>query len=470
MSLQPVVSNNKDLGFSRYHSNLKLDYSSGVSSFTVYSISQFAVNQVLLIGEWGNEGTEIVLTHAATSPSGETVTLASPLAKSHTKDTPVSIIPFDQIEFHHSLTLTGSKSLLGTSPYTIDPEQDEMTYEDATNTSGYYFTRYKNSITGNYSDYSDGIPYLGLPNNTVGYAIDTAMNELNQPFTERLTFPMLIGFAKQMLRLVRGKLRAWSKYQEYDYNFGTVSQGVRRFALPTTLYDQNSNRSILTLRVGSGIPLSPIDREEYVRRTEDTAYTEVATEAAIADVALVLDDTSNLDDSGVVYAYKAGTKYTIEYTANNRSTNTLTVAADQITVILPVDTPIWQGVEESEPTVFNVSDGYLYLWPMVDATLEGRDIIGDFYTDIEDINSQMDVILGTKYDMLIPYLKYKIRAIVDNNGREDLNDPSYSEFRELLQDARVNDAGAEVDAFSPRRRAHSRMRDNDLRRADVDTP
>ncbi len=410
MSLQPIIVNSKELSLSRYRSSLKTDYASGSATITVYSIVQFAVNQILCIGEFGSEGSEIIKTHAATAPTGFTVTLAANTAKPHAKDTPVYIYSFDQIEFSHAATLTGAKSVLG-SVVNLDPEQDEMHYEDTTNTSGYYFTRYKNSITSVFSDYSDGIPYTGLPYNTVGYAIDTAMNELGARFTDKLTFGMMISFAKQMLKLVRGKLKAWSKYQEFDYIAGTVSQGVRKYALPTTVYDQNSNRSILNVRIGNGLPLTYIDRSDYLQGTENVSYTEVATLAIVGNTSLVLDDTSDLDDSGSVDIYVSGTKYTVEYTANTRSTNTLTVDAAQITYAFPVDSPVWQGIEESFPQYYSVWDGYMYLWPMITSDYEGRNIVMDFYTDIEDIDSQMDLLYGTKFDLLIPYLKYKISSV-----------------------------------------------------------
>lgn len=448
MSLQPVLANLSDLGMARYHSNLNTDVISGVSSISIYSISQFLINQVLLVGEFGSEGAEIILSHSATAPSGNTVSLASALTKPHPKDTPVSILAFNQIEFSWCATLTGSKSILVLS--TIDPEQEEMTYEDSTNTSGYYFTRYKNSLTALFSDYSDGIPYSGLPINTVGYAIDTAMNELHQSFTEKLTFAMMIGFSKQMLKLVRGKLKSWNRYRTNDYNFGTVSMGVRRFALPTEVYDQYSNRSIKSLRIGNDLPLTPIDRDEYLRQTENASYTEVATQAAIADVTLVLDNTSDLNNDGSVTVYISGVSYTIAYTANDRTTNTLTVAADQITVIIPVDTPVWQGVTERDLEFFSVQDGHIYLWPMITSTYEGRNLIGDFLTDIEDIDSQMDVITGVKADCLVPYLRFRIRGVVEGNGLENLQDASYLIFRELLNDAIKNEEINESVGFRPR--------------------
>lgn len=466
MSLQPVVANNSDLGVARYHSNLSDDFAAGVSSVTLYSVSQFGINQVLLFGTWGSEGAEIVKTHSVTAPSGFTVTLASALTKPHAKDTLVSIIAFDQIEFSHAPTLAGSKSVLILS--NLDPEQDEMLYEDSTNTSGYYFTRYKNSITGLFSDYSDGIPYSGLPVNTVGYAIDSAMSELNQPFTQRLTFAMTIGFAKDMLALVRGKLVSWNKYHEYDQVFGTVSQGVRRYALPTAVYDQDSNASIKTLRVGNGLPLTAISRDEYLEKTENATYTEVATQAVAGDTSLVLDDTSDLDDEGSIAVYVSGVKYTITYTTNTRSTNTLSgipaSGTGAITVTTPVDSPVWQGVEENDPTFFSVWGGYVYLWPMASDTYEGRNLTGDYLTDIEDIDSQMDVLSGNYYNMLKPYLRFRIRGVVENNGLENLQDPSYLQFRELLQDAIKNEPLETHTAFYPRSRAVRVVRDTNLTR------
>lgn len=446
--LQPIVANNRELSLNRYHSNLKESFASGIGSINVYSVSQFAINQILLIGEFGNEGSEIIKTHAGTSPSGFTVTLASNLVKPHPKDTPVYIVPYDQIEFSHADTLLGAKTILATS--NIDPEMDTMTYEDTVNTTGYYFTRYVNSIGPTYSDYSDGVPVAGLPTNTVGYAIDTAMIELNTKPSDKLTFSMCIGFAKQMLKLVRGKLRSWNKYKEIDQNLGTVSMGVIKYVLPSAVYDQNSNKSILNLRIGNRYPLTPVDRDEYLKMTEDVHYTELATLAVVGGTSLVMDDTSDLDDTGSINVYVSGTKYTVEYTVNTRSTNTLTVAADQITYAFPVDSPVWQNIEESTVEYFNVSDGYLYLWSMPTSDYEGNNLTGDYLTDIETIDSEMDVINGVKFDMLLPYLKYKIRAILENNGKEDLKDPSYLEFRELVNDAIKLEPLPEGTAFRPR--------------------
>lgn len=452
MAYKPLIAENSQLALNRYHSNLNADVASGTSTLELYSISQFAVNQILCIGEIGNEGTEIIKTHAGTAPSGTTITLASALTKPHAKDTPVYIFAFDQIEFSHATTISGSKTVLG-SVQDIDPEKSQMIYEDTTYTSGYYFTRYLNSITSNYSDYSDPVPYAGFDENTVGYAIDTALSETGAELNDKLTYNMLISWTNQMLRMVRGKLKAWSNFQEFDYEIGNVSMGVQKFAMPTTIYEKNSNKSVLNVRIGNSYPLDYIDRSEYLQATESASYTEVATLAVVGGTSLILDSTEDLDDSGSVDVYVSGTKYTVEYTDNDKSTGTLTVDTDQITYAFPVDSPVWQGVEESYVKYYSIWDGYLYLWPMITSDYEGERVLMDFYTDIDSVDSDSDIITGPRFDMLIHYLKFKIRAVVDNNGKEDLADPSYVQYAEILRDAIRMEETGQINTFRPRKSA-----------------
>lgn len=382
MSSELLSANIKEKLFSADYSNLKSDTVSGLNTVDVYSIGGFAINQIISIGNPATEGSEIIKTSASTAPSGSTITLASNLIKSHSKDTLVYIIPYDQIEFSRADTLTGTNSVLG-SVTDLDPEKDIMTYNDTVNTTGYYFWRFKNSITSVFSDYSDGIPYSGFPDNTFGYALQTAMNELHVKFSAMFDEAMAIRFGKQMLRLVRGKMTEWSKYQKYGEVVDQLAQLTASYAAPTTLYDKNTNKSILNVYVDGSPPLIGIDRSEFLIKTVEAEAVEA------------------------------------------------------------IDTPEY----------YSIWDGNIYLWPRGNDDTEGKDLLMDYNSDIETIDSLMDVIEGTKFDMMIPYLKYKIRGVLENNGKEDLKDPSYQEFRELLNDSKWNDGSGEIKAFRPRKRA-----------------
>jgi len=449
MAYQPIVADNSQLTLGRYQSNLSVAAVAAGTTISVYSISQFAVDYVLCIGEFGNEGSEIINTHAGTAPTGTTVTLAAGLVKSHPKDTPVYIIPFDQIEFSRSVTEDGAKSVLGTIQ-SVDPEKLSMMYEDIVNTTGYYFTRYKNSITLNFSQYSDGVPYTGFLANSVGYAINTALDELHAEIGELITYNMLIGWTNQMLRRVRGELKAWSNYQEFDYDMGNVSMGVRSFAMPDDIYEKNSPKSTMNVKIGNATPLTYIDRSEYIQATKETTYTEVATQAVATDTSLVLDNTDDLPDSGSVNVYVSGTKYTVEYTANTKSTGTLTCSATAITATLPVDSQVWYGILENDVKYYAIWEGNLYIWPMITSDYEGQRVFIDYYTDIDSVDSDADTITGPRFDMLIHFLKFKIRAVKDNDGMENLGDPSFMEFNKILRDAIRLEVSGQINTFRPR--------------------
>lgn len=451
-STRIITVNNKDLILNAYHSNLNIQANSGDSTIDVYSILNFSTNQILMIGEPGNEGTEIISTHGSTSPTGNTITLASALTKDHPKDTNVYVILFDQVEFSYSATISGANSVLGVS--NVDSESEETQYIDITHSSGYYFTRFKNSIFGTFADYSDAIPFDGLDPNTVGYIFNSAMTDLKQNYTKELTYEKLLEWSNEMLRLVRGKLKKWNGYEEFDYVLGSVSQGVRSYVLPDSVYSKNNNQSFMNVRIGNTLPLLPMDHSEYLQATEDISYTEVTTAPSIGDTSIILDDTADLDDSGSVDIFVSGTKYTITYTTNTRSTNTLSgipASGDgSITYAFPIDSQVWQNIREEEPMYFSVWDGYMYIWPIINSDFEGRNIIVDFQTDITSINSDSDIIVGPRFDMLKHYLKWKIRAFTEKSGVEDLQDPAYFQFREILTDAIKNDRLNEEQAFRPR--------------------
>ena len=90
---------------------------------------------------------------------------------------------------------------------------------------------------------------------------------------------------------------------------------------------------------------------------------------------------------------------------------------------------------------------------MITSDYEGQRLIMDYYTDIDEVDSDSDIITGPRFDMLIHYLKFKIRAVTENNGIENLADPSYIEFSEILRDAiRLEEIG-QINTFRPRDKA-----------------
>jgi hypothetical protein len=382
---------NSELTESAYQTSLKSSAVSGASTLSAYSIAGIAVNNIVVIGEFGQEGTEIIKTHASSAPSGTTVTLASNLVKSHPKDTVVYVIPYDQAQFYHAATETGSKTLMATSD--IDEESEETKYEDGTYTSGFYFVRFLNSINGNYTDYSDAIPYGGFASNTVAYLIKMVMQEMNKEFTEKLTYEMLTNEINACLRYIRGKLKKWSNVETFDYVIGAMDRGEYKFALPTDYYDKNSNRSCLSVRV-SERDMKYIDKKELDGLMDKAVHTTIATQATTGDTTLALTSAEDFDSNGTVHVYSGTTQYAITYTG--KSGNTLTgipaSGTGSITATLAADLNVWQGESEGNPYWFTIFDGYLYLWSLISSTDSGNNVYMDYFTDIVEVDSDADEI------------------------------------------------------------------------------
>src|SRR3990167_8995529 len=127
---------------------LDADAAAGATSITVKSILGVAINNILLFRDIGSEHVEIVATHAATSPSGNTVTLvASGLAEAHPAGTVVKVIPWNQVRFYRSATEVDANSDDSTlsalaAAQNIDPTQADNVYVDTTITSGFFYHRF----------------------------------------------------------------------------------------------------------------------------------------------------------------------------------------------------------------------------------------------------------------------------------------------------------------------------------------
>jgi hypothetical protein len=143
---------------------------------------------------------------AETDPTGTTVTLASNLVFTHPIYTKIQVLAYDQVEFSKAATVAGSKTVMATMGIAADSL--ETVYQDTTATSGYYFYRFKNSITTTYSDYSDPIPYNGFDEDTVEKAIKFALkkNKLNG-YSGSIDFDYCIDEINSCLRYITGKLK-----------------------------------------------------------------------------------------------------------------------------------------------------------------------------------------------------------------------------------------------------------------------
>lgn len=135
------------------------------TSLTVKNNAGFLTDDdYYIIGEIGQEKTEIVQNNSSTTV-GTTITIdregaGGGLRFNHDIDTPIYRIDYNQVEFSHAATATGTKSVIQAAT-AVTPDAEFSRYDDSSNTTGFGFVRFKNATTSGFSVYSAAIPYSG---------------------------------------------------------------------------------------------------------------------------------------------------------------------------------------------------------------------------------------------------------------------------------------------------------------------
>lgn len=423
------------------------------STLTVKNILGFAINQILLIEDLGSDNAEIVLTHASSAPSGSTVTLTGALVKTHPVGSKVRVIQYNQIEYKRGTTTVAADataltvattanfnppSALGSGLVALDPTSKLQVHETSEHTSGYYFSRYKNSITSDFSGYTDAVVYGGWAKNTVGYMIDVSLRELSLTLSDKISKFDCYTWLTECLKEVEGKLIRWPDHYKFNYSLTTLTAGDNEYALPTDAYDTETNRSVLAIRVGSnGTPLTQLDPLEFEETLDGVTMTTAAEAGSVGETDIDLTSAADFPDAGTIYYFVSGTEYSFTYTG--KSTNTLTgipsSGTGSITEAFSSGDTMWTGIETGEPTMFTVRDGVIALYPMPADEEHGKALYIDYSTVANTIDSDGDTLDLHRADIAQPYLTWRIKCKARNDGVLDRNDGYYLSYKERLNDA-----------------------------------
>lgn len=422
---------------------LTSDAASGSGTLTVKNIEGFAINQIVLLEEMGNENAEIVKTHTATAPSGTTVTLVANTARAHAAGTKVYIIKHDQIHLSQDDNAAGaSKSNLttaaGSGIVAIQPDTRIQRFKVTDSVEGYFFARYKDSIAGTFGDYTDALVSTGWATNTVGYAIDKALRELKTTLSDILSLDDCYSWLTEGIREIEGKQLRWAEHYNFNYPLTTLTAGDYEYSLPSDIYDSESNRSILAVRIGDeGKKLTYLDPIEFEEELDEVAITTAAEAGSVGETAIDLTNAADFADSGTIYFYDSGTRYSFTYTA--KSTNTLTgipaSGTGSIEQAFSSGVTLYQNVVDGEPRYFTVREGSLDVSPVPGADAHGKGVYLDYATVATSINSDGDALDYHRFDILLPYLIWRMKMKVRNDNALDLNDGYHVKYKEKLNDA-----------------------------------
>lgn len=391
------------------------DSVAGLSVLTVKDIQNLRINQLLFVGQEGNQGSEIVKTHTSTVPSGSTVTLAATTKYPHTASTGVVLVPYDQLEFSYAVTNGGSKTTLITT--NISAGLMETPYLVSTYTTGFFFARWKDSIGSVFSSYSDATPVAGYTKLMARSVIDSALADINKDGTNRTdvlsdsyAFQQINNCQTEVLR----EMKRWSFMQSFSQIVTNALVGAVRAPLPADCDDQNTNTSIWNFRIGTNPNMVWVDKAKYDELTYNMAQTTAASTAAVGATSVVLTDSSDLDDTGSFY--HRGNASSVAYTANNRATGTLTVSALTTAVVAGVE--VYQNPSLGNPQYWTAFGGYAYHWPLVGSTVRNRNYLMDYYKAQTTITTDTDTIVLPDPTIIQYYLEWKFLKKL-NNGVEN---------------------------------------------------
>jgi len=230
------------------------------TTLTVQAVdaNAWADDDYIIVGEIGSKTAEILRIAAAVS-DGTSLTItqtakgvadAGGCRYSHAIGEPVYRIGYNQIEFSRATTSTGTKTVLSATEE-IQPDDLFTRYEDATNTTGYGFVRFRNGST--HSAYSDAIPYSGYTKKSLGRMIKAVRRQLDNPDFRQLEDEDIIEELNEKQRDVAHE-RLWPFYEDI-FSAATVAY-QRQYDIDDNVIDGKVHT--ITCR---SEPLAKIDRQ-----------------------------------------------------------------------------------------------------------------------------------------------------------------------------------------------------------------
>jgi len=379
---------------------LEADVASGISSLTANG-SFFSANQYIIVGQPGQEKSEIIKISSVTNT---TITLATSTIFAHNRGDVITVIEYNQIVPERATSISGSYSALTTID--INPQVTETYLQrtgDAT-TDAYQF-RFYNSTSGLYSGYSDAVVASGYDDNTV-YAIkQRALSQLGEKITDLITDNFLNDALNEGRRIVdmgtatvdgvSQRVLRWSFRTKFNTDIGNIISGTWKVAAPTDLRDRNTYKNILGLRIGrSNWPCVYQDQVRFRQNYLNVAHTTLNGAILSGATSIILTSSGDFDASGsIVIAAQdvSSSKDTASYTTNTLSTNTL----GTVTLVganAASGTDVWQQATFGMPTAYTIADGYIYFDVPFDDTYAGENIYLDYYQTLTPVTSDNETV------------------------------------------------------------------------------
>lgn len=412
-----IYIQNTDLNRDKRSSYMTEDVVSGGTTIRVQSLLGFqnldtSSGQIILIGEIGMERSEILRTSNTTAPSAsyKEVTLRDSMSFDHPQDTKVYVIDWNRTDIEWSATVSGTKSTLVAYPIQIQPDQNETLFVDSLQSSGFYFTRFNESIGNTNSDWSDPVAFGGYDDNTVFSIKKRAVDELNEQIDgNTITHEYLNQSLWEGRREYHQSPGKRPFRQKFNTVIGTALTGSYRIELPSDVESPFGPQNVYNVKIGSNWDMKWMDKKEWDSYYLGKPHTALTTAYTVGATDLYVTSARDFDNSGVVSI--EGTN--VSYSAKSNAGGTLRISA-QGSWNCSAGSDVWQNISYGLPDRFTVwadpqGSAYIYFNRPIDTAYIGQNIYSDYYRTLVGYDSDADVLDEPEYDMFVDYLKYKIK-------------------------------------------------------------
>lgn len=182
------------------------DYTSGTTLY-VEDSSGFIDNDLIIIGGQGDEKVEV--TDLTSTPPNDTSFAITALKFPHDADEAVQKVLYDKYDIQYKTSADGDWTALVTAGE-FDWGKDRTDYVHSAGLStNYYRSRYYNSATATYSDWSDSVVGTGYTRLQVGWLIARTRKKARDENAEHATDKEIIASFNTVNDIVKGMNKKW---------------------------------------------------------------------------------------------------------------------------------------------------------------------------------------------------------------------------------------------------------------------
>ena len=427
----------------------------GLQSTIAFTSLSTSSGQILLIGELGQEKSEIIRTEdhnssTGTNISGTGATLHTKLRFDHPQDTKIYIIDWNRFEVQHAATVVGTKTTLMAYPQYINPSRLEDLYRDTSKTSGFYFVRFNETVGSTNSDWSDAIPYAGYGDNTVHEIKRRALESVNEVIDGEIISDEFLNRALFEARREYHQSPGKRPFRRrYNNDIGNALTGSFRIELPLWVEKPHTAENVYGVRIGSEANMEYYDKKEwdFDWRNKPRSYLDLPYTRGIS-TSIWLANGRDFGGSPTIQVEGMN----IECTRITGEMNSFTITSHGSYPSASAGSDAYENISLGLPDKFAVfaeprGSAYIYFNRPIDTAYINQNIYLDAYTTIFAVDSESDELDEPNPDIYVPYLAYRIKKR-RNPALIDVQDSDFQLWRAKKKEALDNEfLGVEIRIF-----------------------